>query len=104
MGKSLILLQGILLWGILSFPISGTHKIWGILSHKNFSLRDFVMGDFVAGGFCHGGFCHGGFCRRFSLSTLARGKREYVMRLEIRYFFLEIRLSLGLTQSQEKNI
>ena len=37
---------------ILSFSIFGTHKIWGILSHKNFSLGEYVMGDFVAGGFC----------------------------------------------------
>ena len=28
----------------------------------------------------------------YSLSTLARGKRKYVMRFEIRYFFLEIGL------------
>ena len=57
MGKSLILLQGILLWGILSYPISGTHKIWGILSHKNFSLGNYVIGDFVMGDFVAGGFC-----------------------------------------------
>ena len=37
--------------------------------------------------------------------TQARGKRKYVMRFEIRYFFLEIGLSpSGLTQSQEKSI
>ena len=34
-------------WGILSFSTFGTHKIWGILSRKNFSLGDFVIGDFV---------------------------------------------------------
>ena len=61
MGKSLILLQGILLWGILSYPISGTHKIWGILSHKNFSLGDFVTGDFVIGDFVTGDFVMGDF-------------------------------------------
>ena len=43
--------------------------------------------------------------RRYSCSTLARGKRKHIMRFEIRYFFLEIGLSpKGLTQSQEKSI
>ena len=28
--------------------------------------------------------------RRYSCSTLARGKRKHIMRFEIRYFFLEI--------------
>ena len=37
--------------------------------------------------------------------TQARGKRKYIMRFEIRYFFLEIGLSpSGLTQPQEKSI
>ena len=30
--------------------------------------------------------------RRYSCSTLARGKRKHIMRFEIRYFFLEIGL------------
>ena len=43
--------------------------------------------------------------RRYSCSTLARGKRKHIMRFEIRYFFLEIGLSpSGLTQPQEKSI
>ena len=70
-GKIPDFVAGILLWGILSFPIFGTHKIWGILSGgnlspDNFSLRDFVMGDYVVGDFVKGGFCHGGFCLTFS--------------------------------------
>ena len=37
--------------------------------------------------------------------TQARGKRKYIMRFEIRYFFLDIELSpSGLTQPQEKSI
>ena len=39
------------------------------------------------------------------LRTQARGKQKYIMRFEIRYFFLEIGLSpKGLTQSEEKII
>ena len=42
--------------GILSFPIFGTHKIWGILSQDNFSLGDYVGRDICQGGFFHGDF------------------------------------------------
>ena len=42
--------------------------------------------------------------RRYSCSTLARGKRKHIMRFEIRYFYLQIGLSPGLTQSKEKSI
>ena len=35
--------------------------------------------------------------RRYSCSTLARGKRKHIMRFEIRYFFLEVGLSLPIS-------
>jgi len=36
----------------------GTHEMWGILSHGNFSLGDFVKGCFCDGRFFMGNFTH----------------------------------------------
>ena len=47
----------ILSWGILSFSIFGTHKIWGFFSEGILSREILSTGEFFPGGFSHGGFC-----------------------------------------------
>ena len=76
-------------------------------------METFVPGDncprrllsketFVQGDFCPSTKEH---ARTVYWRTQARGKQKYIMRFEIRYFFLEIGLSpSGLTQPQEKSI